>query len=360
MNKKQLKKKQHFITIFLPILLATVACLTIFTTRQQNTNTFAFAYNNVTNSLSSENCPDSLIMLHARPIDLTREFCLERIYVIVKHEYSINPNIKKDTLINQAMALAKNLTEPKVSGWRCLEKVITHPRINQYKFNQLLIVYLEYASVQSIIEAVELWQSLSMVLTALPMYKYEKTYEENTYVGFNAFNASSNENLRWALDMIGIPKAQNITLGQGVNVGILHPSSVFNHNTFLYNNNSRLIGGNHTEPAGSAATNQAGIIGGSHENFGIAPKVNLFSLYTGNYFRDSINFAIDNNIHVISISWSWNSPNSTRQLYINKFNGVFVASAGNQNRDFNSQPRYPANYPGVIAVGAIDRYGERG
>jgi len=48
--------------------------------------------------------------------------------------------------------------------------------------------------------------------------------------------------------------------------------------------------------------------------------------------------------------------NPTRQANINRFNGVFIASAGNSTNNLDTDPQFPAAYNNVIPVGAI-RYG---
>jgi len=356
-GKRNLSKK--LIVLVLSLVLMATAIFGI-TMASQNAMTVASYFNatvseTIVNNLIRENCSDSSIMQHARPIDHGREFYLDRIDVILKHRYSINQNVNQSMLVNQTQdvasrmrvnAVAMNLSEVMVDGWICSQEALGNGMINHEQFNQILEIRLDIPSVQAVVDAVALWNSSPMVLTALPVYKCEPISYDEDFFGFEPFNAA---NLRWALDMINAPAAQGITLGQGVNVGIMNSNRVFNHSTFMHNGVSRFRGGPNTGSVADNPTSQAGIIGGSHTNFGIAPRVHLYSLPTSNNFRDGINFAIDNNIRVITTSFGFNCPccgrgssNATRQANINRFNGVFVAASGNYTQNLNTNPRFPA------------------
>lgn len=72
----------------------------------------------------------------------------------------------------------------------------------------------------------------------------------------------------------------------------------------------------------------------------------------------AINYARVNGAKVINASWSGGGFSSALQSAITQFRnagGVFVAAAGNENSNNATVPSYPANYSGVISVGASTR-----
>lgn len=81
--------------------------------------------------------------------------------------------------------------------------------------------------------------------------------------------------------------------------------------------------------------------------------------YTSDFkIMDAINFAIENNARVMSLSWG----SETRSAFMEKAfayaNGkglIIVASAGNEP---TGRPVYPAAYPSVIGVGALGPHGK--
>jgi subtilisin family serine protease len=72
----------------------------------------------------------------------------------------------------------------------------------------------------------------------------------------------------------------------------------------------------------------------------------------------AINYARVNGAKVINASWGGGGFSSALQSAISQFiasGGVFVAAAGNESSNNVTVPSYPANYPGVISVGASTR-----
>ena len=122
---------------------------------------------------------------------------------------------------------------------------------------------------------------------------------------------------------------------------------------------------------GTHGTCCAGIIGATHNSIGIAgiaPNCPLMAISMpfgiARYQRaDGFNHAWQHGASVISCSWSINYPDEKVTDAINEAltkgrNGlgcIIVASSGNSNEAVT----YPANLPGVIAVGSIDKCGIR-
>jgi len=99
---------------------------------------------------------------------------------------------------------------------------------------------------------------------------------------------------------------------------------------------------------------------------GVAPGANLLSVRITNEAGTSDSFslaagiiaAVDGGAHVINISMgSYGNASIVYDAvrYAQQRGSVIVASAGN---DAAGQPSYPAAYPGVISVGAVDARGE--
>jgi len=73
---------------------------------------------------------------------------------------------------------------------------------------------------------------------------------------------------------------------------------------------------------------------------------------------EAINYARVNGAKVINASWGGGGFSSALQSAITQFigvGGVFVAAAGNDGANNATTPSYPANYNGVISVGASTR-----
>ena len=73
---------------------------------------------------------------------------------------------------------------------------------------------------------------------------------------------------------------------------------------------------------------------------------------------EAINYARVNGAKVINASWGGGGFSSALQSAITQYQqagGIFVAAAGNESSNNATTPSYPANYPGVISVGASTR-----
>lgn len=117
----------------------------------------------------------------------------------------------------------------------------------------------------------------------------------------------------------------------------------------------------------------AGIIAAAPSNgtafTGVAPGVMILPVrvatssedVTAASIADGIRAAVDQGARVINVSASTTSPNATLAAAVNYAESrdvVVVASAANSAK--NGDPvTYPASYPSVIAVGAVDSSGQR-
>jgi len=128
---------------------------------------------------------------------------------------------------------------------------------------------------------------------------------------------------------------------------------------------------NNTENHGTAC---AGIIGARHNSnmvAGVAPSCKIMPIHVtyGSYYTDSwlaagINYAVTHGASIISNSWGGGAystaiDNAIKNAIENGRNGkgcVVVFSSGNSNC---SEVEYPSSTNGVIAVGGVDRCGQR-
>ena len=73
---------------------------------------------------------------------------------------------------------------------------------------------------------------------------------------------------------------------------------------------------------------------------------------------EAINYARVNGAKVINASWGGGAFSSALQSAITQYQqagGIFVAASGNEGSNNSTTPSYPANYAGVISVGASTR-----
>ncbi len=112
----------------------------------------------------------------------------------------------------------------------------------------------------------------------------------------------------------------------------------------------------------------AGIIGASQNNAkgiaGVAKNVKIMALrsrLTTSNIIAAISFAKYNGAKVINASWGNHSQDEALLLAIADFNGLFVASAGNDANNNDANPAYPCAYSvfqsNVICVAAVDENG---
>lgn len=123
-------------------------------------------------------------------------------------------------------------------------------------------------------------------------------------------------------------------------------------------------------------THVAAIVGAGHDNAlgvaGVAPNAVIMPLK----FLDSrgngdlsnaaraIRYAVDNGARIINASWTgggYNAQLDEAIAYAASRGVIFVAAAGNNRRNIDVTPSYPAAYrhPNVVVVGAADAGGNR-
>jgi subtilisin family serine protease len=208
---------------------------------------------------------------------------------------------------------------------------------------------------------------------------------------------SIRDNQQWVLDMLNVPAAWPVSEGGGVTVAVI--DSGVNPDV------SDLTGSVTTGPDYTGVTTSRSsspdwgvhgtwmaslIAGHGHDGgsgvIGIAPGAHILSIrvipdrddpHYGQYEReqetriqqslaDGINYAVTHGAEVISMSIGYSAPSATvsnalQQAYDHGV--VVVASAGNSGDqvgsggDGDAPESFPADYPGVISVGAVNSAG---
>ncbi len=180
---------------------------------------------------------------------------------------------------------------------------------------------------------------------------------------------------QWALYKIGAPNAWDITTGSNnVTIAVLDTGVNYNHEDLA---GKVILGRNYLTSEGypgdynpmddnGHGTHVAGIIGANTNNrkgiAGVDWNCKILAIKTFNSSGSGndwdiiagIQYAADNGANIINMSFGGSDYSTAEQDAINYAYAsgcILVAAAGNDN---TSQPRYPAAYNHVIAVGATD------
>jgi len=183
--------------------------------------------------------------------------------------------------------------------------------------------------------------------------------------------ADSTPDLAWGLGRLGIQACwQRGLTGAGVRVGHLDTGVDGTHPTFNgriaqfveFDHDGFRVPGAQPRDSGSHGTHTAGVIcGGScnHLSFGVAPEVELCSgmvIEGGKCLvrvLAGLDWILDCRVRVLCISLGLPAYNPLFEILLNRLKeaGILViAPVGNRR---SGRTCSPANYPGVMAVGAI-------
>lgn len=183
-------------------------------------------------------------------------------------------------------------------------------------------------------------------------------------------------NDQWHLRYLKVAEAHKITQGEGIVVAV--PDTGVDPHPDLRNN---LLSGTDAAASGPGdgrqdrhghGTGMAGLIaahgrGSDTGAMGIAPKAKILPIHYSSPEKQGeaealaigIEYAARHRADVINISAVGGPSSRLLQAIENALQAdiLIVASAGNQPNDF--VVGYPARHPGVIAVGGVDRQGNR-
>ncbi len=189
-------------------------------------------------------------------------------------------------------------------------------------------------------------------------------------------NGTSNDPRRselWALDTLEAEAAWEHSTGEGVVVAVVDTGVDASHEDL----NGRVIPGasfvdpttDGTVDGGGHGTHVAGTIVANANNgigiAGVAPGAKVLPVQVLNhegwgYTSDvaaGLAWAADNGAHIINMSLGSSKPSELMEAVVDYASGrgaLLIASAGNAG---TWGPAYPAMYPGVVAVSAVDWWG---
>jgi subtilisin family serine protease len=183
--------------------------------------------------------------------------------------------------------------------------------------------------------------------------------------GDNALSASGQVN--WAADAVNASMAWSQSMGAGVKVAVLDTGvgptrdlTVLGGYNFVGNNNNYSDDNGHgTMVAGIIACTANSSLGIS----GVAPVSQIFAVKmldkngdgSVNQAVEGIQWAVDNGMQIISMSWTLNDKNSALQnaLQVAYNRGLLLVAAAGNTGDVSSSIWCPASFDSVIAVSGI-------
>ncbi|MEW8958137.1 MAG: S8 family peptidase, partial [Moorella sp. (in: firmicutes)] len=174
----------------------------------------------------------------------------------------------------------------------------------------------------------------------------------------------------WGVERIGAPQVWEETAGEKVKVAVLDTGIDAGHPDLKANirgtQNIKFPGWEAGDGNGHG-THVAGIIAALNNNFGVvgvAPRAEIYAVKIFNrrgngYISEIIaglDWALQNKMQVVNMSFGTTRPSQALEEAVRRCvqaGMVLVAAAGNEGKE--NSVMYPARYPGVIAVSAIDR-----
>ena len=239
--------------------------------------------------------------------------------------------------------------------------------IDEENFRQILQIKLpEGSSKEEALKAIQQLEKIDGIVYAGPNYFH-----------YPAVTTPNDPSLgtAWGLNKIEAPEAWDTTQGSSsVKVGIID-SGIASHSDLNANllsgwnfvNNSSSTGdtnGHGTHIAGivGAVGNNGVGIAGVNWNIGLVPlKVTNDSSNSIADAISAINYAKNNNIPILNYSRGGSDYSAPFFNAIKGYSGLFVCAAGNDNKNINSSPFYPASYnnSNIITVGATDSNDDR-
>lgn len=362
-----MKYKQHFIKVFVILLILIVFTLTT------NINAYASANNTENEEFNQE-----------------LNFSYNSILIVINKEESLEfKNYIFSDFIESVDGVIIELTE--YSTMIVKEKInnsgiYTNIDIDIENFRRILLLkFSETQTEGSILEYIELLRDFAGIDYVGPDYiSYESAIEPDDF--------EYREENQWAIDSLELPEAWEFTRGtEEIVVGVIDTGIDGSHEDLdepTNNNLHRDFSGTETReletPVDSRehGTHVAGIIGAESNNeigvSGTCWDITLVSLrinvggawYSSRVIR-AVDYAIAAGIDVLNYSGRTRNEESNVVPYddpalaqmIHLYPGLFICAAGNFNDNNDEIDMFPANYTlthdNVIAVGAYNESNER-
>jgi len=227
--------------------------------------------------------------------------------------------------------------------------------------------------------------SIIPAIHALVPQKYIESLEKDPAIEYVSENSSikinsteeeqtSGQNWpQWPLQLIEAPAAWTKSNGTGIKIALLDTGITPIDDLPFYGGSNCVNSGDTTDLDGHG-TMMASLIVTQHTSptglRGVAPGAEVYAVKVLNDQGEGstthailgIQWAVDNGMHIISISFGFDNHNPSLNSAINRAyaRGVLiVASAGNNGDTFWPDVVYPAKYDVVIAVSAINENKDR-
>ncbi len=255
--------------------------------------------------------------------------------------------------------------------------------INLEKFNRILSLELKEKSKENVLKSIKELEKRNEILSAEPNTtidvcntpndgKISEQWGLTNTKAYNAWNISQNASqvLVGVLDT-GIDSTHE-DLKDCIYKDEIHNEDTTLHRDFTDGSvdGKKII--NPSDPKGHG-THVAGIIGAAGNNgigiSGICWNVKLISLRVldsngdgkKEWIVNAINYANSIDIPILNCSIGSSDGSSALRKAIESYKGLVVCAAGNNGKDIDSEPTYPASYEcdNIISVGAIDSKNRR-
>jgi len=184
-------------------------------------------------------------------------------------------------------------------------------------------------------------------------------------------SAASTQRIPYGVELVQAPRLWERTKGASIRVGVIDTGTTVDHPDLAANYrggydfaheddvpDDESGHGTHVNGTIAAADNDLGVIG-------VAPEVEIYALKALSGPQESgtvadviraVDWAIEHKLHIISLSLGSDTPSFLeRQAFQRAWDaGVIAVAAAGNGYDGNDGLSYPAGYPTVLSVGAVD------
>ena len=377
MNKVQNKNKKVKLIVFLGLILSLTLALTFaLASNRFAVNAVAYAGQSYEEEIGGEYfegkfSDDRVIVVLTK--DATRQF----LDYTPLHFADVNAIAVEDLTASTIDWVRKQIL-----GIPTQERMMINPE----RFRRILSVVLFENCQDNVLHAISILEQRYDIESATPNYIMQiasvtaNDTRRSEQWGLNIIQA----NLAWGLSTGSNSTVKVGVLDSGIDGGHedltnrIHRGNPHNIDTTLHRDftTGAILGNRIVNPvdytSGAAAghgTHVAGIIGAQGNNnmgiAGVAWDIRLVSLRVATqaggvpaeWVANAINFAASVNIPILNGSFGWTGRDrgGVRNA-IEAYEGLFVASAGNNGSDNDRNPNFPASYDldNIISVGATD------